>query len=302
MATNITVYDLLRYPDNSKTVTVDLKTVVPYGRSGDEKWVLSAVTSATASGSASIQDAFVDYTNVGWCKSSGIPTGPFTITSSTCNLRVAIDEAASSASTISLFPTDTAVSGDDVAEMIQKKISELSMIDAAKEGNLSYLNSKCYYEDGRFVITSGGMSSSFTGSNRSSVQVLAGLTNDASALLGFDIPLESVTLASQAMKHTYVTAPVVASATIPVNSVSGFSIGDCIALKTAAGDTYYRYLDNVVAPNFTANATVTVPSGTLIQLLRVQDPDGVPASYYNDVDSPLRHVIDLLVNQINFAS
>jgi hypothetical protein len=68
MAINITVYDLINFPDNPKTITVDLKKVTPVGSLGDDKYVLSSISSATASGNASIQDSYVDYINVGWSK------------------------------------------------------------------------------------------------------------------------------------------------------------------------------------------------------------------------------------------
>ena len=46
MATSVTVYDLENYPDNSKSMTLDHKAVVPVGEEGDEKWVLSFTTTA----------------------------------------------------------------------------------------------------------------------------------------------------------------------------------------------------------------------------------------------------------------
>jgi hypothetical protein len=61
MAVNVTVYDLENYPDNSKTVTVDQKTVVPLGYDGDEQWVLSFTTTAYSDNTArtAIQDIYV---------------------------------------------------------------------------------------------------------------------------------------------------------------------------------------------------------------------------------------------------
>ncbi len=197
MATNITVYDIINYPNNSRTVTVDLKKVTPTGEDGDEKWVLSATTTATASGSAAIQDTFVDFSNVGFCKSSGIPTEPFTINGSQLTMKIAVDEAIGSAATINLTIADTPITGDSVAADMQNQIQALTITGAAKAGNLSYLNTKCTYENGRFVITSGSLASAFTGAARTSVAIASGDTNDVSAALGLDINFSSEFLGSQ---------------------------------------------------------------------------------------------------------
>jgi hypothetical protein len=301
MATNITVYDIINYPNNSRTVTVDLKKVTPYGEDGDEKWVLSATTTATASGSAAIQDTFVDYSNVGWSKSNGIPTEPFTINGSQLNMKVAIDEGVSGAATISLATSDTPISGDSVAADIQNKIHALTVTGAAKAGNLSYLNTKCVYENGRFIITSGSLAQSFTGAGRTSVAVAAGATNDVTSILGFDIDFPSEFLDGQNPEMTYVDGAVVASTTVPVGSVTNFTAGDCVGFKNSAGTLYYRYIDSVSSPNLIVNTAISVDDGTIVQLLRLQDPEGKPASYYTRIDDSMRHAIDLLIQQINFA-
>lgn len=301
MAVNISVFDLENYPGNSKSLTVDLKSVVPTGSYGDEKWVLSATTTATASGSAKIQDVYVDSTKVGWSKSSGIPQEPFSLNAGANQLKVAIDEPAASGVTITLNYDTLPLTGDAVAEDIQNRLKATTVVGGAKAGNLSYLNAKCYYTNGKFIITSGSMSRSFSGVGRSSVRVSAAASNDCSAVLGFDIPLESEVMDSVGISQTSTSAQVSSSTTVPVASVTGFAIGDCIALKTNTGDIYYRYLDNVANPNLTVNANVTVPSGTMVQLLRMQDPASEPASFFTDVDSSLRAAIDMIVNQINFA-
>ncbi len=301
MAINITAYDLLNYPDNGKTITLDLKLAVPVGYGGDERYLLSADTSATASGSATIQESFVDGSLVGWAKSNTRVSSPFSIVAGVNDkMKVAIDEPVGSAITITLT-ADTSITGANVAKDIESKIRSATVTGGAKAGNLSYLNARCYYENGKFIITSGSVSSVFTGTGRSSVRVAPGATADVSVTLGFDIPLESEALASASIKETYVTSVVSSSTTVPVNSVTGFAIGDCVAFKETTGTITYRYLTNVSAPNFTVNAAVSLEQNAMVQLLRMQDPDSGTSSYYKDIDATMRHAIEKIIRQINFA-
>ncbi|MCK5016491.1 MAG: hypothetical protein KAS32_05395, partial [Candidatus Peribacteraceae bacterium] len=113
MATTVSVYDLINYPSNSKSIIVDHKQVVPHGAAGDEKWVLSATTTATASGSASIQPVFIRTFTIGWCKSNGFNQGPYTIDGSQDAMKVSIN--GSSYRAIVLATQITSVSGDVVA-------------------------------------------------------------------------------------------------------------------------------------------------------------------------------------------
>ena len=131
--------------------------------------------------------------------------------------------------------------------------------------------------------------------------VITGASNDVTTTLGFDIPIESVTLAGQTITETYCTSTVT-SVTIPVDSVTGYSAGDCVVFKDASGNNLYRYLDSVSSPNLVVNASVTVTENDLVQLLRVQDSAGKPPSYYTDIDAALRSAIDLLIMQIDFSS
>ena len=82
MAVNVQVYDLTNYPDNNKTVTVDIKQVTPIGYEGDEQWVVTATTTAYSDIAArtAISDIFILEMKGGWAKSSGLVTSPFTIT------------------------------------------------------------------------------------------------------------------------------------------------------------------------------------------------------------------------------
>jgi len=126
-------------------------------------------------------------------------------------------------------------------------------------------------------------------------------SNDASAILGFDTPIESEEIALSSLIETYVTSAVSASSTVPVASVTGLSVGDCVALKDTSGTLSYRYITAISGLNLTVNAAVTVSENTMVQLLRVQDPELAPPSYLSDVDSVMRHLIEILARQINFA-
>lgn len=302
MAINISAYDLQNYPDNGKTITVDLKSVVPTGAQGDEEYVLSADTNVTASGSATIQETFISDAKIGWALSSNRNTGSFVITESTKSLKVAIDEDISGAVTIDITTSASSQTGDSIAADVESKLKATTVTGGAKDGNLAYLNARCYYVDGRFAIVSGSASSTLTGSTRSSVSVASADSNDASETLGFDTVVQSVDLAGYSVTETYVTSDVSSSTTVPVASVVGFAVGDCVSLKTSDGTIYYRYLDNVSSPNLTVNAAVTVGENSMVQLLRMQDPRSRTASYYQDVDSIMRHAIEKIVRQIDFSS
>ena len=95
MAVNVTVRDIVNYPGGTpKTVTVDVIQIVPVAGSpleGDEIWVSSATTSATASGSAAIESIFKNEMKRGWLRSSGLITGNIDIPA-TAKMKVAIDE------------------------------------------------------------------------------------------------------------------------------------------------------------------------------------------------------------------
>jgi len=234
--------------------------------------------------------------------SSSRVSQPFTITSSNNTLRVAIDEASGSSATITLPTTSSPNSGEDIAKSIEAQIRALASTGGAKAGNFSYLNAKVSYVDGRFIIVSGRVSSYLTGSSRSSVQVLAGTSNDASTTLGFDIPIESVTLAGTAIEETYVTAVVSSSTTVPVATVVNINAGDVVAFKESTGTITYRYVDSVSAPNIIVNTSISLEENAMVQVLRMQDPLLGPSSYYQDIDSCMRHAIELIARQINFAS
>lgn len=303
MATNISVYDINNYPDNPKTVTLDLKQVVPLGAYGDEKWVLTCVTSATASGSASIQDAITQYFMAGWAKSNGVNQGPYTISVTQKDLRVSINN--STYRTISLTPQASPIVGSAVAAEMQSYIQGLAATGGLEAGNLAFKNAQVDFVDGRFIITSGSPSSSYTGSTRSSVDVLPGASNDISVHLGLYAPATSEKIAGNTIYQTYVSFPYTSSSgltVIDVASSSNFQSGDCIGV-TDGTVTSYRYVSSVAAGVINVNAALAsnYAIGSRIQTLRLQDPEGTPPSVFESIDDAARYMLAGIINQINFA-
>lgn len=304
MATNINVYDLENYPDNSKTVVVDHKQVVPTGAWGDENWVLTAYTTATASGSATIQDVFMRTLTDGWAKSSGFNQGPFTITAAQCNMKVSIN--GSTFRTISLTPQTGSVAGAAVAEDMQTKINQLAMTGAAEAGNLAFKNAWVTFDNGRFIIQSGSPTRSYTGSNKSSVDVSTGDTNDVAAHLGFYAPCTSEDIAGTPVYETYLTFPYTAVSGlsyVDVYSSSVATTGDCIGI-TNGTNTEYRYVSSVAAGKININVALAnnYTYNSRIQVLRFQDPESKPASIFESIDDVTRFAVSNIVNQIDFSS
>lgn len=303
MSTNVSVYDLENYPDNYKTVVVDHKQVVTTGGAGDEIWVLSASTTATASGSASIQDVFINKFIVGWTKSTAFNQGPYTISSSQKNLKVSIN--GSTARSVSLTESAVPVSGDDVAADMQTQINALAAVGASEAGNLAFKNAWVTFDDGRFIIQSGSPTSSYLGSNRSSVVVSAGDTNDVSVHLGFFAQVSSQDIANTSVSETYLSWPVVTSSGwtyVEVNDESVASTGDCIAV-TDGTNTEYRYVSSTAAGVININAALSndYAANARVQTLRLQDPESNPVSVFEDIDDATRYAISSLVNQIDFS-
>lgn len=303
MVVNITVYDLDNYPDTSKTVTVDIKQVVPLGAGGDERWVATAYTSATASGSSAIQDMFIRSFKLGWCKSTGFNQGPYTINASQNTLQVSINGSAYRS--VALTNQTTAIAGEAVAADMESQINALAAVGSAEAGNLAFKNAKVDFSSGRFTIKSGSASTSYTGSSRTSVSVSAGALNDVSVHLGFFAAVLSKDLAAREINETYLTFPYTSSSgltLVDVNSVTGFSAQDCFAI-TDGTNTEYRYVSSASGStiNFNAALTNNYASNARVQSVRIQDPDVTPVSVFTTIDDAVTYAISSIVNQINFA-
>ena len=66
---------------------------------------------------------------------------------------------------------------------------------------------------------------------------------------------------------------------------------DITVATTGGGDTFDSILNDY-----------TTASGSYVQILKPQDPEVIPSSYFADVDSTLRFMAKSIINQIDFSS
>ena len=303
MAVNVSIFDLVNYPNNPKTITVDITELVPVGNGGEDTWVFSAITSATASGGAAIQRLYISQNRFGWVKSSGLKQGPYTINGGQKHLQVAIDENIASALEITLDESVTSVGGDAVAKDIQSKISTSALTGGAKVGNLAYLNATVKFVNGFFDIISGTASDVYTGSTRSSVAIIDGVsTTGLAAELGFDISFSSESIASDPPVQTSLASSYTTGTSITVDTSGLISSGDCLAI-TDGTNTEFRGVESGSGVNVVLSSGLgnTYGTGSLVQVVKLQDPAGRPVSAYETIDDVVKFSIASLANQIDFS-
>jgi hypothetical protein len=314
MATNVTVYDLINYPDNGKTVTIDQKTIVPVSSEGDEEWVMSFMTTAYSDNTnrIAVQDIYVQDIKMGWAKSSGFINSPFVISAASKTLGIKID-ASSQYYYIEL--SENTYDGEALAVEIENKIRALATTSGALsvlDDPLAYLNAMVEFKHNKFYITSGNVSSSYTGTYRSSVKVTSSGSDTLYTDIGFDIGMDSETVAGVAIREAYLTSTVVSGGQfLWVNTTTGMSVGDCLAVTDNTNIDY--------APVLAISGTkLTVPitgtngfdgikhdydaSVTKVQVMRMQDPNQVPVPFHTDVDSIARWGIMSIAHQVDYSS
>ena len=314
MATNVTVYDLVNYPDNGKTVTVDQLTVVPIGYEGDEQWVMSFITTAYSNNTdrTAIQDIYVQDIRSGWFKSSGLVTGPYVVSSGAKTLGIKID---TSASPYYVQLAEGVYGGDSLADELEGKIREIPTTQSGIFGSddaLAYKNASVNYKDNKFYVISGNFSSSYTGTYKSAVQITASGVDTLFDILGFDLGTNSESLAGTAFKETLVAVNYTSgAASLYVSSATGLAVGNCIAVTDGSNIDYTPILaisgTILTVPTVGTNGFAGIghnydASVSKVQLLRLGDPDAVPAPYHYDVDSVVRWGIMSIANQIDFSS
>jgi hypothetical protein len=326
VALNISTQDLVNYPGTLKTVSMDQASVVPAGYEGDEQYVLKFSTTAYSNNTTStrIQDIYVTDYITGWCKSSGFvgSSGKFNLDATHNRLNVKIDASTTTSGIgdgyyeiILAYNLDsTPMSGSSVAADMETKIRALSMETEDTGFALSYLNCSVYYLDGKFWIISGSITSSYTGTNRSSVKVMPGSTNDCSKELGFDLSVDSQSLAGVAIKEGYITSNYDTDTTpMAISAGTGVAVGDCLMIDDGTNNNYFTALSgttdtSIVVPTSGNNGFVgisnsyTTASGARVQVLREQDSDGRPTLWYTNIDSIARWGIKTMVNQIDYSS
>lgn len=313
MAINVTVRDIVNFPGGTpKTITLDIAQIVPNGGNpeGDEIWVSSATTTATASGGGSIQSIFKNEMKRGFLR--GIPPASALITiPASARFKVAIDESIGSGVDIELAQGNNLLP-TDVAQDIENKIRAEAEIGGGggKVGNLSYLNAQVRVKDGAFIIESGTVTSTFTGSGRSSVTIGApDLGTDVRETLGLHITVSSEQLASRQLVETDLTSAYSSGDTLTIRNTSGLSAGDAFqvtdgtntstALVSGTLDsTSLRFTSVSGAGNGLDNAYA---SGSILK--KLQEVEGAdPVSAVTTVDQLYRSAIDSIVNQIDFSA
>ena len=314
MAVNVTVRDIVNFPGGTaKTITLDITQIVPVGGDpleGDEIWVTSAVTTATASGGGSIENIFKNQMKRGYIESSGLAGSVFNIPAS-AQMKIAIDEAGGV--DIALTEANN-VLGVDIATELEAAIKAEAEVGGggAKLGNLSYLNAQVRFSNGKFIIESGSVASSFTGTGRSSVALSApdGPFTDALRIeLGFDIATTSEGLAGRQLVETDLTAAYSSGFLLTVTSTANLNAGDAFEVLDGTNTSIALVSGTISSSVFRFTAVSGVELGldntyALGSLVRKLHPVNVadPVSVVDTVDELYRFSIDSIVNQIDFSA
>ena len=311
MAITATVYDLEGYPENSKTVTLDLLKVVPVGALGDEKFILTCRTSAYSdyADKTSIAAIFIQEFLCGWCKSSGFKGAVFTMDSGNKGLKIKIDDVSEFYDIV--LDEGINLTGDVVAADIQLKLRALTMETTDAGKSLGYKNCRCSFTNSRFIIESGTISKTLSGSDASMVEI--DTSGTASGLLGFDLSITSKSLAGTDIREVVVSQTYSAGTSVlHVESGLDFSPGDSMCITASGSSTPGDYFTAVSGTQIAIEVATTAihgfdgisstyATGSKVQKLRYNDPEYSPESCLNSVDDALTWGILSLANQIDFS-
>lgn len=182
MAITQTVYSPL-YPNNAKTITIDIVSRVPVGAEGDEKYIVYVYTNAYSDNTnrTAIDPVYMYEMKRGWAQSF-IVNSPITTAGGT--LTVAIDEDSANAVTVTI--ASGTWSGNNIASSIQTQLNATaSGVKAASARKLSYQSAQAKFEDGRITILSGSTKSSFNSSDWNQVSSVKVPGGTLQASLGF---------------------------------------------------------------------------------------------------------------------
>jgi hypothetical protein len=100
---------------------------------------------------------------------------------------------------------------------------------------------------------------------------------------------------------------------VAISAGTGVAAGDCLMITDGTNTDYFTAISgttdtSLVVPtlaihNYAAiTHNYTIADGARIQLLREQDPEGEPSSWYDSVDSVVRYGIKVIVNEIDYSS
>jgi hypothetical protein len=327
MAISLDVQDLENYPGVVKKITLDVSTVVPTGTEGDEKMMLIASTGAYSNITArtAIQSLYIMQEYVGWAKSSGLAgsAGKFALDAAHCNIGISLDATVSGTFThsdskhyyeiaLDYNIDSTPKSGETIALDLQKKLRALECAVADAGFQLAYNNCSVSYTGGKFLIASGSIGSSYTGVDRTSVSVAPAPTNDCSALLGFSHPVTSENMAGVSVSEALLSLDYTAGTdTLVIGLNTGVQSGDALYITDGTNQDYFTALTvsgiDITVATVATNAfdgiqnDYAIADSSYVQILRKQDPDVKPYSYFDDVDGILRFMAKNLINQVDFS-
>jgi hypothetical protein len=318
MAINVTVRDIVNFPGGTaKTITLDIAQIVPNGGSpeGDEIWVTSSTTTATASGGGSIQSIFKNEMKRGFLRGVPPETALLDIVS-VARFKVAIDALIGTGVDITLTEGTNLLS-NDVAQDIENQIREEAEIGGggSKVGNLSYLNAQVRFVNGVFSIESGTVTDTFTGPGRSSVVIAAPDSGiDIRETLGLHLTVSSELLAARQLAETALASDYSVGDVVEVISTAGFNAGESFQIRDVDNSQLVLISGAGVSDGLTASQIrfVTVSGESLglasaystgAQIRKfhpIDTPD--PVSAVSTVDQLYRFQIDSTVNQIDFGA
>lgn len=325
MALTVVTQDLENFPGTSKNISVDQAKLVPSGFEGDEQFVMTIGTTAYSDNTdrTAIQDLYIMDFKAGWCKSSGFAGsgGKFNLDATHKNLKIKLDATVSGSDdssyyTITLDYNDdeTPISGEVIAVDMEKKIRAISIVAADIGHTLSYKNASVEFNNGKFWIVSGSISSYYTGTYRSSVRIIAADTNDCSKELGFDLPWTSEELAAVSPKEAALGVSYTSDTTpLTIVAGTGVQIGDCLMITDGTHTDYFTALSgttdtSIVVPTVANNGYVgisnsyTTSVGAKIQVLKEQDPNSEPTMWYQSIDQLVRFGVKTMISQIDYSS
>jgi len=319
MALNVDTQDLVNYPGNNKRVTVDIDSLVPTGYEGDEQIVMVVSTTAYSdiANRTAIQDLYITEAKTGWIKSSGFKGSVFQLDSSTTTFRIKLDTTVSGYNGSGWYDIVLAhdnganLPGADVAEDMETKIRALPTGVQWNTGDdgyvMAYKNCSVAFNSGKFKIVSGSIGDSYIGTDRSSVAVLSGTSNNCIDTLGFDLTISTESLAGVQIKEAEVLVEYSGAAIIYTSGGTGAVAGDAMAI-TDDTNTEYFIVAGVNPAGSDITVSGTVPSNTYaaeaskVQLLKMNDPEFEPTSAYGTVDSIGRYGLKNMINQIDYSS
>ena len=329
MALTISTQDLINYPGNIKSVSVDNAAIVPVGEGGDEKYVQKISTTAYSNNTdrTAISDLYITDFKIGWARSSGFTGagGKYALSSSACKLYTKIDSTVSGTTTVSgvagfyeielTHSSGTPVSGEVIAEDLQTKIRAIasSLVTADVGYSIAYKNVSVEYKNSKFWIASGSVGNSYVGANRTSVKIEGVPGDGAYDILGFNLSMDSEEMAGVVIEETYLNGSCPAgTGTITIGSDINVAVGDALMIKDETNTDYFTAVSGttgvtVSVPTLATNgfdgiSNTYVSGAAKIQILKEQDPNGHPTGWCTDIDSIVRHGIKVFTHEIDYSS